>query len=100
VLDSCIHGLLHPVFTGNADKSVFYLPSHIGRVILYDRAVENGIPDTLYSYVVPHDWTPGTPAQPLFSFSALNNFSESVACDAFIVNEQGERLVTLINCVL
>ncbi|KAF8178693.1 polyketide synthase [Mycena galopus ATCC 62051] len=83
VLDSCIHGLLHPVFTGNADKSVFYLPSHIGRVILYDRAVENGIPDTLYSYVVPHDWTP-----------------ESVACDAFIVNEQGERLVTLINCVL
>lgn len=69
MLDSCIHGLLHPVFTGNADKSVFYLPSHIGRVILYDRAVENGIPDTLYSYVVPHDWTPGTPAQPLFSFS-------------------------------
>ncbi|KAJ7622843.1 polyketide synthase [Mycena polygramma] len=83
VLDSCIHGLLHPVFTGNADKSVFYLPSHIGRVILYDRAVEKGIPETLYSYVVPHDWTP-----------------ESVACDAFIVNEQGERLVTLINCVL
>ncbi|KAF7351064.1 Polyketide synthase [Mycena sanguinolenta] len=83
VLDSCIHGLLHPVFTGNADKSVFYLPSHIGRVILYDRAVEEGIPDTLYSYVVPHDWTP-----------------ESVACDAFILNERGERLVTLINCIL
>ncbi|KAF9016931.1 polyketide synthase [Hymenopellis radicata] len=83
VLDSCIHGLLHPIFTGNADKSVYYLPSHIGRVILYDRAVEKGIPETLYSYVVPHDWTP-----------------ESVACDAFIVNEQGERLVTLINCVL
>ncbi|KAJ7153578.1 polyketide synthase [Mycena crocata] len=83
VLDSCIHGLLHPVFTGNADKSVFFLPSHIGRVILYDRAVEQELPETLYSYVVPHDWTP-----------------ESVACDAFIVNEQGERLVTLIDCVL
>ncbi|KAF7358619.1 Polyketide synthase [Mycena sanguinolenta] len=83
VLDSCIHGLLHPVFTGNADKSVFYLPSRVDRVILHDPAVENDIPDTLYSYVVPHGWTP-----------------ESVACDAFIVNEQGERLVTLINCVL
>ncbi|KAK7057599.1 polyketide synthase [Favolaschia claudopus] len=83
VLDACIHGLLHPVFTGNADKSVFYLPSHIGRVMLYDRAVEEGMPETLYSYVVPHSWTP-----------------ESVACDAFIVNEKGERLVTLINCVL
>ncbi|KAF8920772.1 polyketide synthase [Mucidula mucida] len=83
VLDSCIHGILHPVFTGNADKSVYYLPSHIGRVILYDRAIEKGIPETLYSYVVPHDWTP-----------------ESIACDAFIVNERGERLVTLINCVL
>ncbi|KAJ7885730.1 polyketide synthase [Mycena olivaceomarginata] len=83
VLDSCIHGLLHPVFTGNADPSVYYLPSHIGRVILYDRAVEKGIPETLYSHVVPHGWTP-----------------ESLTCDAFIVNEQGERLVTLMNCVI
>ncbi|KAJ7808958.1 polyketide synthase [Mycena olivaceomarginata] len=83
VLDSCIHGLLHPVFTGNADPSVYYLPSHIGRVILYDRAVEKGIPETLYSHVVPHGWTP-----------------ESLTCDAFIVDEQGERLVTLMNCVI
>ncbi|KAJ7811280.1 polyketide synthase [Mycena olivaceomarginata] len=83
VLDSCIHGLLHPIFTGNPDKNVFFLPSHIDRVILYDRAVEEEIPETLFSHVVPHDWTP-----------------ESVACDAFIVNERGERLVTLINCVV
>lgn len=59
VLDSCIHGLLHPIFTGNPDKNVFFLPSHIDRVILYDRAVEEEIPETLFSHVVPHDWTPG-----------------------------------------
>ncbi|KAJ7898537.1 polyketide synthase [Mycena olivaceomarginata] len=83
VLDSCIHGLLHPLFTGNPDKNVFFLPSHIGRVILHDRAVKEGMPETLFSHVVPHDWTP-----------------DSVACDAFIVNGKGERLVTLINCVV
>ncbi|KAJ7351379.1 polyketide synthase [Mycena albidolilacea] len=83
VLDSCIHGLLHPIFIGNPDKNVFFLPSHIDRVILYDRAVEEGIPETLFSHVVPLDWTP-----------------ESVACNAFIVNERGEHLVTLINCVV
>ncbi|KAF8149650.1 polyketide synthase [Mycena galopus ATCC 62051] len=83
VLDACLHGLLHPVFTGNADKSVFYLPSHIGRVIIYDRAIENGMPEVLYSHILPHKWTP-----------------ESIACDAFIVNERGERLITLRNCIL
>jgi hypothetical protein len=50
---------LHPIFTGNPDKNVFFLPSHIDRVILYDRAVEEEIPETLFSHVVPHDWTPG-----------------------------------------
>ncbi|KAK7044311.1 polyketide synthase [Favolaschia claudopus] len=83
VLDSCIHGLLHPMFTGNPDKNVFFLPSHIGRVILHEKAVKQGIPDMLFSHVVPHDWTP-----------------DSSACDVSIVNEAGERLVTIINCVL
>ena len=51
--------MLHPVFTGNADKNVYFLPSHIGRVILYDLAVEKGIPDILYCHVIPHSWSPG-----------------------------------------
>ncbi|KAJ7046113.1 polyketide synthase [Mycena alexandri] len=83
VLDCCMHGMLHPVFMGHSDRSVYYLPSHIGRVILHDRAIEEPMPDTLYSHMVPRNWTP-----------------ESVACDAVIVNERGERLVTVINCVL
>ncbi|KAK7039784.1 polyketide synthase [Favolaschia claudopus] len=83
VLDSCIHGLLHPMFTGNPDRNVFFLPSHIGHVILHEKAVTQGIPDMLFSHVVPHDWTP-----------------DSSACDVSIVNEAGERLVTIINCVL
>ncbi|KAK6974313.1 polyketide synthase [Favolaschia claudopus] len=83
VLDSCIHGLLHPMFTGNPDKNVFFLPSHIGRVILHEKAVKQGMPDILFSHVIPHDWTP-----------------DSSACDVSIVNEAGEQLVTMINCVL
>ncbi|KAJ7191756.1 hypothetical protein B0H12DRAFT_1246247 [Mycena haematopus] len=83
VLDCCLHGMLHPLFIGHADRSVYYLPSSIDRVILHDRAIEEGIPDTLYSYMVSRDWKP-----------------ESVSCDAVIVNERGERLVTVINCTL
>ncbi|KAJ6494580.1 polyketide synthase [Mycena sanguinolenta] len=83
VLDCCLHGMLHPLFIGHADRSVYYLPSNVGRVILHDRAIEEKMPDILYSYMVPRDWKP-----------------ESVACDAVIVNERGERLVTVINCTL
>ncbi|KAF7374106.1 Polyketide synthase [Mycena sanguinolenta] len=83
VLDCCLHGMLHPLFIGHADRSVYYLPSSVGRIILHDRAIEEKMPDTLYSYMVPRDWKP-----------------ESVACDAVIVNERGERLVTVINCTL
>ncbi|KAJ7847083.1 acyl transferase domain-containing protein [Mycena olivaceomarginata] len=86
-IEACFEGDHEILFRvrGNAPEltDVYYLPSHIGRVILYDRAVEKGIPETLYSHVVPHGWTP-----------------ESLTCDAFIVNEQGERLVTLMNCVI
>ncbi|KAJ7842961.1 polyketide synthase [Mycena olivaceomarginata] len=83
VLDCCLHAMLHPVFMGHADRSIYYLPSHIGRVILHDRAIEEGMPDIIYSHMVPRDWRP-----------------DAVACDAVIVNERGERLVTVINCVL
>ncbi|KAF8195303.1 hypothetical protein K438DRAFT_802881 [Mycena galopus ATCC 62051] len=83
VLDCCLHAMLHPIFMGHADRSIYYLPSHIGRIILHDRAVEEEMPNTLYSYMVPRNWTP-----------------ESIACDAVIVNERGERLVTVMNCVL
>ncbi|KAK7044317.1 polyketide synthase [Favolaschia claudopus] len=83
VLDSSFHGLLHPMFSGNPDQNVFFLPSHIGHVILHDQAMNQEMPEVLFSYVVPHDWTP-----------------ESFACDAFVVNEDGEHLVTLMNVVL
>ncbi|KAK7039778.1 polyketide synthase [Favolaschia claudopus] len=83
VLDASFHGLLHPMFTGNPDKNVFFLPSHIGHVILHDRAIDQEMPEVIFSYVVQHDWTP-----------------DSFACDTFVVNENGEHLVTMMNCVL
>ncbi|KAK7039743.1 polyketide synthase [Favolaschia claudopus] len=83
ILDSSFHGLLHPSFTGNPDKNVFFLPSHIGHVILHDQAIDQEMPEVVFSYIIQHDWTP-----------------DSLACDTFVVNENGEHLVTMMNCVI
>lgn len=58
VLDSCLHAIVHPAFTGNADKGVYYLPSRIGAVVLPGR-LHCGLPETLYAHVVFKEWLPG-----------------------------------------
>jgi hypothetical protein len=58
VLDACIHVMVHPLLTGNADKKVYYLPSGFKRFFFYDSACEN-MTDILYAYGSNAQWTPG-----------------------------------------
>jgi len=58
VLDACIHVMVHPLLTGNADKNVYYLPSGFRRFFFYDAARDN-MTDTLYAYGSNARWTPG-----------------------------------------
>jgi hypothetical protein len=78
-----MHALIHPVFTGNAGKDVYYLPSHIGQVILHDFAREGSgvLPETLYSYIRPHTWTPGMLASYYVSGFFADSLSVKTRCD-------------------
>ncbi|KAK7452697.1 Mycolipanoate synthase [Stygiomarasmius scandens] len=57
VLDACIHVMVHPLLTGNADKNVYYLPSGFRRFFFYD-AARDIMTDTLYAYGSNARWTP------------------------------------------
>jgi hypothetical protein len=59
VLDSCLHALVHPAFTRNLDKSVYYLPSSVQRVSLHKSFIQQKLPSTLYAYAELRQWNPG-----------------------------------------
>ncbi|KAF8213913.1 hypothetical protein K438DRAFT_1902128 [Mycena galopus ATCC 62051] len=55
ILDSCLHVLVHPAFTGDTNQSTYYLPSKIQEVLLHT----NGkLPSVLYSHSNFREWHP------------------------------------------
>ncbi|KAJ6539604.1 hypothetical protein B0H19DRAFT_1382247 [Mycena capillaripes] len=76
ILDSCLHVLVHPAFTGDANQSTYYLPSGVQEVILHT----NGkMPATLYSYSTFRDWYP-----------------EQLIFDIVVVDSMGNKICSLL----
>jgi hypothetical protein len=63
ILDSCLHVLVHPIFTGDTDQSTYYLPSRIREVVLH---ADGKLPAILYSHSNFREWHPGTLARTLY----------------------------------
>ncbi|KAJ7439068.1 putative polyketide synthase [Mycena galericulata] len=78
VLDSCLHALVHPVFTRNLDQSVYYLPASVQMVILHRSFNHENLPSTLYAHAQLREWEP-----------------ESTTWDLSITDPNGSRLCTL-----
>ncbi|KAF9553112.1 hypothetical protein CPC08DRAFT_822512 [Agrocybe pediades] len=77
VLDACLHIGVHPSMTANSNKSYYYLPSTIKRVVLHSStSVKN---DVLYTHAVFKRWEP-----------------ESVEYDLIITDKEGGRLCSLL----
>ncbi|KAF9477477.1 hypothetical protein BDN70DRAFT_994948 [Pholiota conissans] len=59
LLDACFHAMVHPMFTANADRSVYYLPTSIETVALYDpRFIRQSLPKVVYSHISYKSWDP------------------------------------------
>ncbi|KAH9942788.1 ketoacyl-synt-domain-containing protein [Amylocystis lapponica] len=78
VLDAAVHIVVHPLVTGNADHSRYYLPSGAQAFIVHDALVSKPFPRTIYSYIKFSKWTP-----------------DSLVYDFTIVDEEGVCLCTL-----
>jgi hypothetical protein len=52
--------MVHPMFTANADRSVYYLPMSIETVALYDPwFIRKALPKVVYSHISYKSWDPG-----------------------------------------
>ncbi|KAJ3795783.1 polyketide synthase [Lentinula aff. detonsa] len=58
ILDACFHVMIHPAFTGSADKNIYYLPSKIQRVALHE--AHNTLPSlpSVFAHVAFRRWRP------------------------------------------
>ncbi|KAF5371761.1 hypothetical protein D9758_003565 [Tetrapyrgos nigripes] len=74
VLDACIHVMVHPLLTGNADQKVYYLPSGFKRFFLYESGHEK-ITDVLYAHGSNAYWAP-----------------ETLSYDVLVVNSDGHPI--------
>ncbi|KAJ7680149.1 hypothetical protein B0H17DRAFT_1138758 [Mycena rosella] len=78
VFDSCLHALVHPVFTRNSNPSVYYLPSSVETVALHKSFKKQNLPPTLYTYAKLCRWDP-----------------EFLIWDLSILDAYGSRICTL-----
>ncbi|KAG2115628.1 hypothetical protein DEU56DRAFT_932582 [Suillus clintonianus] len=78
IFDSAIHALVHPMFTCLADKSLYYLPSHLQNLTIHETLVTSPFPRSLYTHVVFRQWTP-----------------QSLTYDVTLLDEDGNRLCTM-----
>ncbi|KAJ7642043.1 putative polyketide synthase [Roridomyces roridus] len=77
ILDSCLHVLIHPAFTGDADQSTYYLPSNMREVFLHTRGP---IPTTLFAYAKFKEWNP-----------------HYLKFDIFIIDAQGNAICSMFD---
>ncbi|KAG1732311.1 hypothetical protein EDB19DRAFT_1912149 [Suillus lakei] len=78
IFDSAIHALVHPMFTGLADKSLYYLPSHLHNLMIHEALITSPFPRSIYAYIVFRQWTP-----------------QSLTYDVALLDEDGNRLCTM-----
>ncbi|KAF7355656.1 Polyketide synthase [Mycena sanguinolenta] len=55
ILDSCLHVLVHPAFTGDTNQDTYYLPSRIQEVLLHTKGK---LPTILFSHSTFREWHP------------------------------------------
>ncbi|KJA25964.1 polyketide synthase [Hypholoma sublateritium FD-334 SS-4] len=59
LLDACFHIVVHPMFTANADRSVYYLPTSVETVTVHDPwFIRQTLPKIVYSHVAYKSWDP------------------------------------------
>ncbi|KAK7062198.1 reducing polyketide synthase FUB1 [Favolaschia claudopus] len=58
VLDACFHVMVHPAFTGNADRNTYYLPSRVQWVVRYQGCVPQRLPETVFAHATFKEWRP------------------------------------------
>ncbi|KAH7928982.1 ketoacyl-synt-domain-containing protein [Leucogyrophana mollusca] len=79
ILDACIHVAVHPSFTTNPNRNVYYLPARLGAFALHERLTGGStFPSTAYAHVVLKEWKP-----------------EEIIVDVSVVDSTGIRLCTL-----
>ncbi|PCH35877.1 ketoacyl-synt-domain-containing protein [Wolfiporia cocos MD-104 SS10] len=56
ILDACIHVTVHPIFTANRDRSVYYLPDGLDAFVLLHE--HTTFPSVVYAHAVFKNWLP------------------------------------------
>ncbi|KAH7908666.1 polyketide synthase [Hygrophoropsis aurantiaca] len=87
ILDSCLHVMVHPSFTANADRNVYYLPSRVSRVTFYRSREDLVLPAVIYVHAIFREWRPdnllldfkivdphGSPICSLIGFEAAKHY--------------------------
>ncbi|KAJ7459820.1 hypothetical protein FB451DRAFT_1182121 [Mycena latifolia] len=86
VLDSCLHALVHPKFTGDVNQNTYFLPSGIQEVILH---ADGKLPNTLFSYSTFREWHPGKYANPVTDCHYL-------VFDIVVADATGSKICSLL----
>ncbi|KAJ8503283.1 hypothetical protein ONZ45_g10994 [Pleurotus djamor] len=81
ILDSCIHSVIHPLLSMNADRSSYHLPSFLNLAIRHN--TKHRSTEDLYSFVSLQSWSP-----------------ENITYDCIISTLQGARVLTLLGLVI
>ncbi|KAG2114217.1 uncharacterized protein F5147DRAFT_786741 [Suillus discolor] len=79
IFDSAIHILVHPIFTHLTNKTLYYLPSHLQKLTIYETLTTSPFPRSLYAHVVFCQLTP----------------VKSLVYDVALLNEDGNHLCTM-----
>ncbi|KIJ41950.1 hypothetical protein M422DRAFT_171681 [Sphaerobolus stellatus SS14] len=80
IFDACFHIMVYPLFTGNADRTGYYLPSCVDSIILHQPTFfSEQEPPLVYTYVKIKDWAP-----------------ETMSFDLIICDANGVRICTLL----
>ncbi len=59
IVDACIHVMIHPALTANADPNIYYLPSSVDLVVIHDILRGQAFPSVVYGYAAFRKWLPG-----------------------------------------
>ncbi|KAJ7583475.1 hypothetical protein C8J56DRAFT_1055239 [Mycena floridula] len=58
ILDACLHVMVHPTFTGNADRNIYYLPSRVHLVTRYAGCIAGSLPEVVFAHATFKEWRP------------------------------------------
>ncbi|KAH7906790.1 hypothetical protein BJ138DRAFT_1071251 [Hygrophoropsis aurantiaca] len=59
ILDACIHVVVHPRFTANTNRNIYYLPSRIHTFVLHDALSRDApFPSSVYAHAILREWLP------------------------------------------